>query len=79
MGEWLLSRRDRPIVTMHEVPGCDAGRAPVPEGRPKSFSIPQTFFVQTEPRHEQAIARRMLHAASETLVQSSRWDEVFSS
>ena len=43
-------------------------RGPVPKGRPKSWSVPQIFVVETEPRHEQATARRMLmpHAASET-------------
>jgi hypothetical protein len=30
-GEWLLSRRDRPIVARHEVPGGDAER-PSPGG-----------------------------------------------
>jgi len=35
-------------------------RGLVPEGRPKSLSVPQIFVVETEPRHEQATARRML-------------------
>jgi hypothetical protein len=35
-------------------------RDPVPEGRSKSLSVPQIFVVETEPRHEQATARRML-------------------
>ena len=35
-------------------------RGPVPKGRPKSWSVPQIFVVETEPRHEQATARRML-------------------
>jgi hypothetical protein len=34
-------------------------RGPVPEGRSKSLSVPQIFVVETEPRHEQATARRM--------------------
>ena len=59
MGEWLLSRRDRLIVARHECLGSDAER-PRPEGRPKSLSVPQIFVVETEPRHEQATARRML-------------------
>jgi hypothetical protein len=35
-------------------------RGPVTEGRSKSLSVPQIFVVETEPRHEQATARRML-------------------
>ena len=35
-------------------------RGSVPEGRSKSLSAPQIFVVETEPRHEQATARRML-------------------
>src|ERR1700722_15335414 len=35
-------------------------RGAVPEGRSKSWSVPQIFVVETEPRHEQATARRML-------------------
>ena len=35
-------------------------RGPVPQGRSKSWSVPQIFVVETEPRHEQATARRML-------------------
>ena len=35
-------------------------RDPVPEGRSKSLSVPQIFVVETEPRHEQATAHRML-------------------
>jgi|SRR5580658_7546466 len=35
-------------------------RGLVPEGRSKSLSVPQIFVVETEPRHEQATARRML-------------------
>ena len=35
-------------------------RGSVPEGRSKSLSVPQIFVVETEPRHEQATARRML-------------------
>jgi hypothetical protein len=38
----------------------------VPEGRSKSLSVPQIFVVETEPRHEQATARRMLMPTSET-------------
>src|ERR1700722_10887484 len=34
-------------------------RDPVPEGRSKLLSVPQIFVVETEPRHEQATARRM--------------------
>jgi hypothetical protein len=66
MREWLLSRRDRLIVARHEVPGNDAKRRSSPEGRSKSLSVAQIFVVETEPRHEQATARRMLPAASET-------------
>jgi hypothetical protein len=40
MGEGLLSRRDRLIVARHEVPGLAMQRAPVPEGRSKSWSVP---------------------------------------
>ena len=40
------------------MPGSDAER-PRPEGRSKSWSVPQIFVVETEPRHEQATARRM--------------------
>ena len=39
-------------------------RGPVTEGRSKSLSVPQIFVVETEPRHEQATARRA--PASET-------------
>jgi len=39
--------------------GTDAERL-VPEGRPKSLSVPEIFVVETEPRHEQATARRRL-------------------
>jgi hypothetical protein len=35
-------------------------RDPVAEGRSKSLSVPQIFVVETEPRHEQATAPRML-------------------
>ena len=35
-------------------------KGPVPKGRPKSLSVPEIFVVETEPRHEQATARRML-------------------
>jgi hypothetical protein len=73
MGEWLLSRRDRLIVARHEYVfrrlrhthtgtkclGSDAEK-PRPEGRSKSWSVPQIFVGETEPRHEQATARRML-------------------
>jgi hypothetical protein len=45
MGEWLLSRRDRLIVARHEVPGNRC--RPVPEGRPKSLSVPEIFVVET--------------------------------
>src|ERR1700722_3168180 len=87
MGEWLLSRRDRLIVARHEVPGSDAERTPVPEGRSKSLSVPQIFVFETEPRHEQATARRMFLPLQKRQglllkslppmrsVQSSRWDE----
>jgi hypothetical protein len=59
---------------------------PVPEGRSKSWSVPQRFVVETEPRHEQATARRMLPPLQKRQVllwkrlgpmgsvQSSRWD-----
>jgi hypothetical protein len=40
MGEWLLSRRDTLIVARHEVPGWRCRKAPVPEGRSKSLSVP---------------------------------------
>src|ERR1700728_4200666 len=69
MGEWLLSRRDMLIVARHEVPGRSDAESPVPEGRPKSSSVPQIFVVETEARHEQATARRSgsnAHAALET-------------
>jgi hypothetical protein len=39
--------------------GSDAG-GPVPEGRSMLWSVPQILVVETEPRHEQATARRML-------------------
>ena len=48
MGEWLLSRRDRLIVARHEVPGLAMQRAPVPEGRSKSWPVPEIFVVETE-------------------------------
>ena len=61
-------------------------RGPVAEGRLKSLSIRQILVVETEPRHEQATARRMLQPlhkrqvlllkSSDPMgsVQSSRWD-----
>jgi hypothetical protein len=45
MGEWLLSRRDMLIVARHKVPGQRC-RESVPEGRPKSSSVPQIFVVE---------------------------------
>src|ERR1700730_10651053 len=61
-------------------------RGPHPEGRSKTLSVPQIFVVETEPRHEQATARRMLLPVQKRQVlllkssgpmgsvQSSRWD-----
>jgi hypothetical protein len=43
-------RRDRLIVTRHEVPGSRCREAPVSEGRSKSLSVPQIFVVETELR-----------------------------
>src|ERR1700722_11158701 len=44
----------------HIVGRCPRQRGPVPEGPSKSLSVPQIFVVETEPRHQQATARRML-------------------
>jgi hypothetical protein len=58
MGEWLLSRRDRPIVARHEVPGQRC-REPRPGGTAEVVVGPEIFVVEPEPGHEQATARRM--------------------
>jgi hypothetical protein len=47
------------IVAGTKCLGSDA-ESPVPEGRPKSSSVPQIFVVETESGHEQATAGRML-------------------
>jgi hypothetical protein len=60
MGEWLLSRRNRLIVARHEVPGERRREAPSRRDGRSQLSVPQIFVVETEPRHEQATARRML-------------------
>src|SRR3984957_9517897 len=39
-------------------------RGPAPEGRSKSWSVPQIFVVGTEPRHEQATARRIVESST---------------
>jgi len=36
------------IVARYEVPGYDTESPPVPEGRPKSLSVPEIFVVETE-------------------------------
>src|SRR6202035_3136106 len=38
-------------------------RGPVPEGRPKSLSVPKIFVVEAESRHEQATARRIVECS----------------
>ena len=60
MDERLLSRRDRLIVARHEVPGQRCREEPRPGGTAEVLVSPQIFVVETELRHEQATARRML-------------------
>ena len=59
MGEWLLSRRGQADRSQARSAWVAMQRV-VPEGRSKSLSVPQIFVDETEPRHEQATARRML-------------------
>jgi len=72
MGEWLLSRRDRLIVARHEVPGLGCREGSVPEGRPKSLSVPKIFVVGTELMPIQK--HQVLLLKSSGPIQSSRWD-----
>ena len=54
--EGLFVPEGQLIVARHEVPGSDAETS-VPEGRPKSLSVPEIFVLGTEFRHERATAR----------------------
>ena len=50
MGEWLLSRRGQADRSQARSAWVAMQRDRVPEGRSKSWSVPQIFVVETEPR-----------------------------
>jgi hypothetical protein len=60
MGEWLLSRRDTLIVARQELPGS-MQRVHVPEGRSKSWSVPNGASVSPNRRR-----RRRRHSRGAT-------------